>query len=207
MSSFSKYNNNNNYNNKNNKSYYIKKRDPRLQIPHYQELFRARGYNPQLNDINDFPPLGQQPQQQQQQPENVDESMEIGALEIVEDVEEEQQLGQGKNSLYINPKTLFNITRARKGYISIQTCQKCRDEMYNDKNRFKISNDEEYVTCSIKLCKSCAINNVSSSIKYWTHGASNQWRANNNINNNQMWSSHNNNNINNVEAQMSSHDY
>jgi len=166
MSSFSKYNNNNNYN-KNNRSYYIKKRDPRLRIPQYQELFRARGYNPQLVDINEFPPLGQQqPQQQQQQPENVDDAMELGALEIVEDEEEQQQDSKGK--LYINPKNLFNITRARQEFINIKTCQKCREEMYNDKNRFQISDDEEYITCSIKLCKSCAINNVCNSIKYWT---------------------------------------
>jgi hypothetical protein len=160
MTSSSKFNNSNNTgNNSNNNgnSYYEKSRDPRHQSEYYKQIVKE--YYPHLEDENEWPPLNQQQQPQQQQQSNDVEVMEI------EQPPEEQK--QGK-TLYLNPKNLFNITRARQGFINIKTCQKCRDEMFHNKNRFQISDDEEHVTCSIKLCKSCAINNVISSIKYWT---------------------------------------
>ena len=88
---------------------------------------------------------------------------------------------QGLASLNLDYKQLYHIHRAIFGKY-FKSCTKCRSLNYQNKDKFKISFDQQFVQSIILVCKQCALENINLSIQEKQRPRSNNY---NNYNNNQ----------------------
>lgn len=116
--------------------------------------------------------MAEKQQQQQTQPAAADASVLRGLLELSargqQDVKQQvfqQQQQQGQNQVTtLDTKRLFHIHRAITRKI-FKMCSKCWQINYQNKQKFNISSDQEYLATTIILCLACALQNMNNSIQ------------------------------------------
>jgi hypothetical protein len=144
--------------------------DPRLKSEYYLSLLR-KNYPQILENLEEM--TGEREDEQQQQIEDVAlpqfgqqiEDVELAMPQFGQQQQTEEEGVVDKfASMQINRKLLFHLTRVIEGKIEIYMCSQCQNTNFQDKDRFNVIGNDDFVECKIKLCKKCCIRKIMKSI-------------------------------------------